>query len=280
MEEEQTGHGYYVTIPMRVLLDESLTPKARLLFGIIANLSNHRGYCFATNAYLAIVTGWHKDTISEFVTQLTQSNYVARFDQVTKNGLERRLKITVGSSAERPRRGRQNDLSGLGETALQNNIILNNKENNNEELRNSSSSPELFEVEGNPEKEKLKPNTSASGKKLYSMFVEVWLQTFPMIPPKWPRDGKIIKSLIQQVKDIMTKSNVDTTDEKVLEFWKISIENLPVWYKGKTLPVIDSHYPSIIDQILNHGKSTKQKQQPSKYSRQAGITDRPNGSPD
>ena len=47
------NHSFYVTITAKILLDKSLTDRQKLLLALISNLSNERGFCFASNDYLA-----------------------------------------------------------------------------------------------------------------------------------------------------------------------------------------------------------------------------------
>src|SRR5690606_31530828 len=117
------------------------------LFAVVANLSNQRGYCFASNSYLAKVTGWHHKTVSGFVSELIKAGYLKRFDEVTSTGLERRLFVTEGASVPhrettegvpsndgggvaKPRRGvSSNDGGGRSQMTAQNNIRLKVKDN-------------------------------------------------------------------------------------------------------------------------------------------------------
>ena len=140
--EEIIGHGYYITVPMALVLDESISPKAKLLFGVIANLCNQRGYCFATNKYIGDLMGWHRDTVSGFINELIKKEWLIPFEEITPHGSQRRLKmgefpqggvgeVAEGGSADSPRGVRRNGLDPLGEMAEQNNINLNNKKKNN-----------------------------------------------------------------------------------------------------------------------------------------------------
>src|SRR5690606_7118992 len=133
-KEELTGHGYYTVIPMRILLDESINPKARLLFGIISNLANQKGYCFASNSYLANVTGWHHKTISGFVNELHKAGYID--SQVGDYGQDRRIYITEGVERNdgTPHREmtegvERNDGTPHREMTAHNNIIIKVKDN-------------------------------------------------------------------------------------------------------------------------------------------------------
>lgn len=108
---------------------------------------------------------------------------------------------------------------------------------------------------------------------LHRQFQAIWERKFPGIPLRFPRDGKVLNSIIAQTVAIMKRAGIED-EERAAEWWDIVLDNLPVWFKGKTLPVIDSHYPSIIDQILKHA-TTKTV---SKFSRQAIGENRTNSS--
>lgn len=84
-------------------------------------------------------------------------------------------------------------------------------------------------------------------------FISEWEKRFPEIPLRFPRDARVTKSLVQQTSDMLLKMGVEDTDAKRIEFFSIVLRNLPTWFVGKTLPVLDSHYPSVIQQILKDG---------------------------
>lgn len=91
----------------------------------------------------------------------------------------------------------------------------------------------------------------------YKGFVDVWHRYYPQIGFKFPRDGKVIKNLITKTREIMIRAGMGDAAEdpvKQIEFFDIAIANLPEWYRGKILPVIESHFPTIIDQITNGTK--------------------------
>ncbi len=259
-QEESIGFGYYVTIPIKVLLDEDLSPKARLLFGVIANLSNQRGYCFATNVYLSQVTGWHRDTISEFVVQLISKEYLLRFDEVAKNGLERRLFLAEGSKAVSPNGVRPNDLSGLGGMALHEytNIIL--KENNT-----STSSKEEVVVNNNQTEISI-PNTKIKKKEskkkekvghpAYTELVKIWFDELHPTHRFNSEDGRAINGMIKNMTDYCQKKwdGDRIADVEYLKtFFKHFCTHLPEFYQSETLPTLNRKFYAIIEQITKGG---------------------------
>lgn len=127
--EEKTGHGYYVTIPMIILTDERLSPNAKLLFGIIGNLANQRGYCFASNAYIGDLLGCHEVTISGYVKELLDAEYIIKFNEITPTGMQRRLRLNnEGVLANGLRGSKPTDLGGLSQETKHNKQRRINKE--------------------------------------------------------------------------------------------------------------------------------------------------------
>jgi hypothetical protein len=79
MSEEirNSESGYYVA-PRSLVSDVNLTDTEKLVLMVILSLSELRGYCFATNSYLAEILGKHKDTISKTVSNLGRRGYITR----------------------------------------------------------------------------------------------------------------------------------------------------------------------------------------------------------
>lgn len=73
MEEKRN---YYCIIPADVLDDERVSDGAKLLYGLIASLCNEKGYCFATNEYLASRRQVSVSTIKRWLTVLNQCCYL------------------------------------------------------------------------------------------------------------------------------------------------------------------------------------------------------------
>lgn len=70
-----------------LLADRDLSPRAKLMFTTIIMLSEQKGYCFASNGYLAKSLGCAEVTISRRISELQRAGYI-RIEQV---GSERRI---------------------------------------------------------------------------------------------------------------------------------------------------------------------------------------------
>lgn len=249
---EPKAIGHYVVIPMRIFLDEDLTPKARLLYGLIGNLSNQRGYCFATNAYLSELTGWHRDTISEFIIQLCSKNYLFREEIPTKSNLERRLFLGEGVKVDPPEGVRPNDLTGLGGVTLQNSIF-NNKENT---ITESNDSVPKNSSENKPKKEK-KEKVKKEKSPVFTACVKIWLEE---IHPGWTfkggMDGKALNGIIESMRHYSRNKNErEPTEEELVNFFRHLCGKLPEFYKLQTLSVINSKFDPIVEQIKKGGNA-------------------------
>ena len=75
-EKEINNVGYYSIIPATILYNKELKANEKLLYAIITSLSNKEGYCFASNKYLAEKLGVNPKTISSWVSDLRDRNFI------------------------------------------------------------------------------------------------------------------------------------------------------------------------------------------------------------
>ena len=66
----------YIKIPISVLMNKSISPNAKLLYGVIVVLSYVRDYCFADNTYLAETLNTTNRTITRLIKELKDHNYI------------------------------------------------------------------------------------------------------------------------------------------------------------------------------------------------------------
>ena len=77
MEEKQRNKvGYYSIIPSKILYNKELKANEKLLYAMITSLSCKEGYCFATNNYFAEELGVHPKTVSSWISDLRNKNYI------------------------------------------------------------------------------------------------------------------------------------------------------------------------------------------------------------
>ena len=77
MEEKQRNRvGYYSIIPSKILYNKELKANEKLLYAMITSLACKEGYCFATNNYFAEELGVHPKTVSSWISDLRDKNFI------------------------------------------------------------------------------------------------------------------------------------------------------------------------------------------------------------
>ena len=96
MTDDTRLPGYDAVIPARVLYDQELPDKAKLLYGVVRNLAHKDGYCWAWDKTLAAYFGVSESCVSENLRRLEARRHILREvirDEETKQVLERRIWI-------------------------------------------------------------------------------------------------------------------------------------------------------------------------------------------
>lgn len=104
---------------------------------------------------------------------------------------------------------------------------------------------------------------------LYQNIVAYWLKEFH---PGWTfsaQHGKEINSIVSKIKTVQKTAGKKSSDESVLESFKLICENLPEWYIDKDLAMINSKFNEILTEVKNknNGKSITSKQHSSELYR-------------
>lgn len=94
-------------------------------------------------------------------------------------------------------------------------------------------------------------------KNVYLQFVEVWYNSWGGDYVFTAKDGAKIKSLITKITVLIKRSNISPNADEIVGFWREVVQNMPDFYKGKDLSVVDSKLNEIISQIKKqNNKST------------------------
>lgn len=145
----------YVVIPAPVFFDRSLPPSARLLYGLISNLCNDRGYCWAKNETLCRYLEVKERTLRGLLEKLREGGYI-EIDQRNQGGQTERRICLVGVY-DRPAKNCRppgKNLPDPRQKIAAHTLLKNNKENNitpltpqgGEDLDLSGMTPELAEA--------------------------------------------------------------------------------------------------------------------------------------
>ena len=134
MEEKQRNRvGYYSIIPSKILYNKELKANEKLLYAMITSLACKEGYCFATNNYFAEELGVHPKTVSSWISDLRDKNFI-KVEMVRKENkqiIQRKIYI---NDVPYPLNNGYLYQSKNGQAIYQNmednNIRFNNKNNN------------------------------------------------------------------------------------------------------------------------------------------------------
>lgn len=121
---------WYAVITADVLYCKTLTPRQKLLAAAIANMSNNKGYCFASNNHFAEMMDCSPRSIQRDLAILEQSGHIGRVVMLKENGeVDYRALTPFGGVVSQMTRGHvKNDMRGHATDDT-----YNNKENNNRE---------------------------------------------------------------------------------------------------------------------------------------------------
>ena len=125
---EETKKSYYAIIPANVRYAK-ITPNAKLLYGEITALCNEKGYCWATNDYFANLYEVSKRSISLWIKELTDNNFVNSKLIYKENSkeIERRI-LTIVPMEKNFHTSSQNFLEGIEKNFQENNTLNNTYE--------------------------------------------------------------------------------------------------------------------------------------------------------
>ena len=76
MKENKETIGYYSVIPATVLYNKDLKANEKLLYAIITSLACKKGYCFASNKYLAEKLDVNPKTVSSWISDLRDKGFI------------------------------------------------------------------------------------------------------------------------------------------------------------------------------------------------------------
>lgn len=118
---------WYAVITADVLYNENLNSTDKLLMAVAANMSNQRGYCFASNKALAAILQCSPSTVKRSIGKLEELHLIWREEVRDENNevIERRIHLTSAPLGAKPTPLGANLHPPRGKNAPH-----NNKENN------------------------------------------------------------------------------------------------------------------------------------------------------
>jgi hypothetical protein len=133
---------YYAVIPASVRYDKDITPNSKLLYGEITALSNEKGFCWASNSYFAELYKVDQKSISRWIAELRQKNYISVeliYKEGTREIVHRYLRIC-------PDPMDKNVPTPMDKNVEDNNTVINNTSNTtNEGKKRTKFTPPTWE---------------------------------------------------------------------------------------------------------------------------------------
>jgi len=145
-----TDLNWAAVIPAKFLISKDISSTQKLLLGLISSLSNLKGYCFASNEYLAELLDVSKTTVSQAISDLETKGYLGRIIyRNDKKEIEQRiLTIIIDKKTDIPISENHNTLPLKNDIPISENRKENNKINNNINNKyNKGVKPTLSQVE-------------------------------------------------------------------------------------------------------------------------------------
>lgn len=134
MDEEQRNKAeYYSIIPSKILYNKELKANEKLLYAMITSLACKEGYCFATNNYFAKELGVHPKTVSSWISDLRDKNFVKVeiIRNENKQIIQRKIYINdIPYSLNNGYKYQSKNGQAIYQNMEDNNIRFNNKNNN------------------------------------------------------------------------------------------------------------------------------------------------------
>ena len=133
IKENKETIGYYSVIPATVLYNKELKANEKLLYAIITSLACKEGYCFASNKYLAEKLNVNPKTVSSWISDLRDKDFI--IVELIRNGNNQIIqkKIYINDPPYPLNNGYQYQ-SKNGQAIhqkVEDNVIRNNIKNNN-----------------------------------------------------------------------------------------------------------------------------------------------------
>jgi hypothetical protein len=127
---------FYAVITSQVLYDKTINPRQKVLMAMISNMSEQRGYCWASNAHFAECLDCDERTIQRDLQILEDLKKLTRVINLKPDGSVKFRALAIVNEGVTPVSwGGDTDVVGGGDTSVMyNNKDINNKDNSVSEI--------------------------------------------------------------------------------------------------------------------------------------------------
>ena len=108
MNKETHFHSWYAVIQSKILLDETLSVRQKMLIAVLNNMMNNKGYAFPSNAYLSKILSCSIRSVQNDLKDLEGRNIIGRIIELNKDMTIKKRTITVLDSYVTPMQNMHN----------------------------------------------------------------------------------------------------------------------------------------------------------------------------
>jgi hypothetical protein len=249
-EFDNLKKSYYAIIPANVRYNNNICANAKLLYGEITALCNEKGYCWASNNYFSKLYNVSKVSISKWINQLKNENFINikieykknnkqilnRYITILNTPIKEKLNTPIKEKLNTPIKEKLN--TPIKEKFKENNTLINNTINNK---KNSGLKPTRGINSSNFSKKNInkklnKNNTSINYKELNNFYKKLIIkfekkikELHPRIKKEKLRENKELKKikefldyLLNNTSNKFLKINKEWAKNYNLDFFKIN----------------------------------------------------------
>lgn len=123
---QEKSKNWIAIIPSFILYNKELTDKDKLVYSVISNLTHEKGFCWASNRYIADLLGCTPTTISRSVNRLNELKYI--ISNLTKdvNGTNRKIFLPLANNNNPLNKNVKPVKQKQQTNSIDNNIDINN----------------------------------------------------------------------------------------------------------------------------------------------------------
>ena len=98
MTQTKYNKNWIAVIPAFILYDTKLSDKDKIVYSVISNLTHEKGYCWASNKYIADLLGCSPLTISRSVSNLNKLGHIKNTVSRTADGTDRKIILSISTN--------------------------------------------------------------------------------------------------------------------------------------------------------------------------------------
>lgn len=270
-----SGHGIIQRDVMR--MDMSIYSKC--VYCLLMSYKGEKNACFPSLKTISDDLRVSKNTVLKSISEL-EDNDLLIVQRTKKNNGENSVNLYIpdliyedievvrgGSPHEPPSSPHEPPL--VHHVNTKNNIYKNNIEefliSNEESIDSSENSDNTLFGETPKPKSKKGKKEKVPAHPAYTPIVKFFCEEY------WPdykffgaRDGKQVKEIISQIERMLSRHGEDYSAERVVEFFSAVVTNAPQFYQKKSLPIINSKFSEIVEEIKKerNGQKTSKNSNP------------------